>query len=152
MHDAYIQLNPDSTKLILKLTSSYSNYLKVLHNYLETAFKRADGLLEEMVGRHTTKIEQTEMVLHEASRAYNHVNQLFRRPITSSKSLMPLIDALEKNLEQIETDIKQRNECPENDEPLAEMNRITSALARVGSYGKDGSSPKRRLSPRAASS
>jgi hypothetical protein len=106
---------------------SMTEFLATLH----TTFKKADSLMEAMIGRHTTKIVQADMVLQELSNSYNYTNRLFRRPLKLSKSLMSSIDELEKKLEQIETDIKQENECPENDEPRAEYKRITSAIASV---------------------
>jgi hypothetical protein len=100
-----------------------------------------------MIDKHTTKIKETDIVLHEARRAYDHIKRLSSRPMISSKSIMSLIDVLEKNLEQIDTDILQEDECPENDVPLEEYKRITSALERVCNHGKDGSSPNRPLPP-----
>jgi hypothetical protein len=91
-----------------------NGFLEALH----TCFAKTDSLLHGMIDRHTTKIKEIDIVLHEARRAYDHIKRLSSRPMISSKSIMSLIDVLEKNLEQIDTDILQEDECPENDVPL----------------------------------
>jgi hypothetical protein len=129
--ELYIELNLKSIGLMQESLDGFHKSMTEFLATLHTSLKKADSLMEAMIVRHTTKIVQADMVLQELSNSYNYTNRLFRRPLKLSKSLMSSIDELEKKLEQIETDIKQENECPENDEPRAEYKRITSAIASV---------------------
>jgi len=114
-----------SVKRMQELTD---NFVKTLH----VSFERTDHLIEEMIGRHVIKIKEGEVVLREILVAYASAKHLLRYRLKSLRFLASSVADLETKVSQLEMDIDHENECPENDEPLAEYNRISGARASVG--------------------
>lgn len=120
--------HPSLQRSVKKLQELTDKFVKTLH----ASFERTDSLMEEMIGRHVIKIKQGEIVLREILVAYDSAKHLLAYRLKSLRSLASSVADLETKVSQLETDIEHENECPENDEPLAEYNRISGARASVG--------------------
>jgi hypothetical protein len=134
LRDTCLQMNlkfsnkvPAWNSACANLQLAVSRVLDILH----TSYERTDRLTEEMIGRYTTKSEEVETMLHATSKSFDNAGIRFRYHMKSSSPLYSIIHELESNLGRIETSIKAEDECPENDEPFAEFNRIADARASM---------------------